>query len=615
MLEKLNNVTTRSIIDGAVVAVAFFLAYQIRYDGNVPPFHIYQFWVLFFPLALGRLATSALFGLHRRKWRYVGATDAIKAAEAYAAFSLVPLLLRLTLPAKWTLFRVPIGVIAIEFMVSLLGAVGVRLLRAALYHRMGGKTAAPPGVRRMLLVGAGIHGVTVAKEMVLNKGMRVVGFVDDNPAKIGSLIAGVPVLGPVSALPQIVALHEVDEVLVCIPPADRARLNLIGSNGSLPVRTTVIPTVDEILEAETVSHGSSQEILLVNPRLDQTPKVGVAAPGSSVTSIRGKTILITGGAGFIGSSLAEKLAQNNQVILFDLSFRDKPVGFTQLPKHPNVRTVEGDLLEGAKLASLCLQAEMVVHAAAVVGVNRVRSSGRETLETNYVGTSRLLQALEHNKKLERLIYFSTSEVFGVNSFRVDENSPPSVGPIAEARWSYAIAKLAGEHLVKSYYREMGIPIVIVRPFNIFGPRRTGEHAMLRFILTALSSQPLQVHGDGSQIRSWCYIEDFCSALLAMLERPQAVGEDFNIGHPGNTITIYELARKIVTLSESKAPITFVEHPFPDISIRVPSLTKAQSLLGYRPTYDLDSALMLTIDWYRKHWSFFASSAAMAAGAR
>ena len=139
--------------------------------------------------------------------------------------------------------------------------------------------------------------------------------------------------------------------------------------------------------------------------------------------------------------------------------------------------------------------------------------------------------------------------------------------------------------------------------------------MLRFILTALSGQPLQVHGDGSQIRSWCYIEDFCSALLAMLERPQAVGEDFNIGHPGNTITIYELARKIVALSESKAPITFVESPFPDISIRVPSLTKAENLLGYRPLYDLDSALTLTIDWYRRHWSFFSNNArSVAAGA-
>ena len=253
---------------------------------------------------------------------------------------------------------------------------------------------------------------------------------------------------------------------------------------------------------------------------------------------------------------------------------------------------------------------MVVHTAAVVGVNRVCNAGRETLETNYVGTSRLLQAIEGSKKLQRLIYFSTSEVFGVNSFRVDESSPPSVGPIAEARWSYAIAKLAGEHLVKAYFRETEMPITIVRPFNIFGPRRTGEHALLRFILNALTEKPVQVHGDGSQIRSWCYIDDFCSALLLMLERPEAVGEDFNIGNPSNTLTIYDLARKVVDLCGTDVPIDFIDHPFPDISIRVPSLAKAQSLLGYKPRYPLDAALTLTVQWYREHLGFFAKRSSL-----
>jgi nucleoside-diphosphate-sugar epimerase len=255
---------------------------------------------------------------------------------------------------------------------------------------------------------------------------------------------------------------------------------------------------------------------------------------------------------------------------------------------------------------------MVVHAAALVGVNRVCSAGRETLETNYVGTSRLLQALEGSKKLQRFIYFSTSEVFGVNSFRVDENSPPSVGPIAEARWSYAIAKLAGEHLAKAYFRETGMPITIVRPFNIFGPKRIGEHALLRFIVNALSGKPVQVHGDGSQIRSWCYIEDFSSALLSMLERPEAVGEDFNIGNASNTLTILELARKVVDLCGTDVPINFVDHPFPDVSIRVPSLIKAQSLLGYKPLYDLDSAIWLTVEWYRENLDFFLEGGSVAA---
>lgn len=329
--------------------------------------------------------------------------------------------------------------------------------------------------------------------------------------------------------------------------------------------------------------------------------------GYPQTSICGKTIVITGGAGFLAANLAEKLAPNNKLILLDLTFRQKPIGFTPLLDHPNVHTVEGDLLNGVDLRFLCQEADMVIHTAAVVGVSRVCNAGRDTLETNYVGTSRLLQALEGNKKLQRLIYFSSSEVFGVNSFRVDENTRPNVGPIAESRWCYAVAKLAAEHLVKAYHREVGMPIVIIRPFNVFGPKRTGDHAVMRFVLAALSGRPVQVHGDGSQIRSWCYIDDFCSALLLTLERSEAVGEDFNIGNAFNTLTIHELARKVVDLCGSTVPISFIENPFPDISIRVPSVAKAWSLLGYRARYDLDLGLSITVDWYREHFNFFQAN--------
>jgi nucleoside-diphosphate-sugar epimerase len=237
-------------------------------------------------------------------------------------------------------------------------------------------------------------------------------------------------------------------------------------------------------------------------------------------------------------------------------------------------------------------------------VNRVCSAGRETLETNYVGTSRLLKALDASPNIQRFVYFSTSEVFGVNSYRVDEASRPSIGPIAESRWSYAMSKLAGEHLVASYYRETRLPIAIVRPFNIFGPRRTGDYALRRFILSALDGKPLEIHGDGTQIRSWCYIEDFCNALLQMMVRSEAIGEDFNIGHPGNTLTIYELAQKVIQLTGSTSPVTFCPSPFPDISIRVPSLEKARRLLAYEPRFDLNTGLKHTIEWYRENFMAF-----------
>jgi nucleoside-diphosphate-sugar epimerase len=613
MIDKLSYRTVRFFIDAMIVGVAFYLAYLSRYDGRIPPFQRRQFLLLLVPMIVGRLVTQMLFQLHKHKWRYVSTFDIIRISQAYAAFSLVLLGLRFALPLteRYDLFRISIGVIAVEFMISLLGTMSVRSLRRFLHDHTANKRSKGEPARRILLVGAGTHGVTVANEMMLSPGMRVVGFLDDDPKKIGAVIGGVPVLGPVSSLKELAHKHRVDEVLICIPPTSQKKFN-----GAFPkdlsVSTRIIPTLDEMLSAE-VSVPSSSEVA---PRSypSRVFKDPVRVDGYGPASICDKTILITGGAGFIGSSLAERLAEHNRVILFDLAFRHKPVGFTRLLSHPNVRAVEGSLLEGVDLKGLCSEADIVVHAAALVGVNRVCCAGRETLETNYVGTSKLLQALEGNDKLLRFIYFSTSEVFGVNSFRVDESSPPSVGPIAEARWSYAIAKLAGEHLVKAYFRETAMPIAIVRPFNIFGPKRTGEHALLRFILNALSGKPVQVHGDGSQIRSWCYIDDFCSALVQMLERPEAVGEDFNIGNAFNTLTIGDLARKVVDLCGVDVPIQFVDHPFPDISIRVPSLTKAQSLLGYKPRYDLDLALSLTIDWYRKHLTFFDAAESKAAAA-
>ncbi len=216
----------------------------------------------------------------------------------------------------------------------------------------------------------------------------------------------------------------------------------------------------------------------------------------------------------------------------------------------------------------------------------------------------MLKALEKSSRLERFVYFSTSEVFGVNSFRVNEDTPTAVGPAAEARWSYAIAKLAGEHLVKAYHRQAGMPVVTVRPFNVFGPRRLGAHAVLGFVLNSLMGNPIEVHGDGSQIRSWCYIEDFCDAIIEMLARPNAIGEDFNIGNPQNTVTVLQLAREVLNVTGRPVPIELIESPFPDIEIRVPSLDKARHILGYRPIYDLHKSLELTVDWYREHLDYF-----------
>jgi len=312
------------------------------------------------------------------------------------------------------------------------------------------------------------------------------------------------------------------------------------------------------------------------------------------------TVLITGGAGFIGVSLAEKLCEQNRVILLDRRFEDMPFEYSDCRNHRNVETVIGDVLDGDALAKQVCRADVVIHLAAIVGVKRVRQNARETINVNFIGTSNALRATENHGHLHRFIYFSTSEIFGVNSFGVKEETNASIGPVTEARWSYSIAKLASEHLVHSYHRELGVPTAIVRPFNVFGPKRTGDHAMIRFILNALQGKDLEVHGDGSQIRSWCYIEDLCEGVRLIIERDAAVGHDFNVGSSKNTLTIYALAKRIVELTGSKSRVVFTDRDFADIDIRVPRLDKARRLLGYEPRFELDEALQLTISWYRDH---------------
>ena len=323
--------------------------------------------------------------------------------------------------------------------------------------------------------------------------------------------------------------------------------------------------------------------------------------------IKGKRILITGGAGFIGTTLAERLVDTNEILVYDLEAEGTPFSYSRLVGHPNVRLVRSDVRDYETLAMQVQKAHIVVHLAAVVGVRNVLSRGRDTVEGIVLGTSNILRAAERADALERLVYLSTSEVFGSTSFRAHEASQATLGPVSEARWAYSTAKLAGEHLVHSYHVEVGLPTVIIRPFNIFGPKRVGDHALLRFIVNALRGRDLEVHGDGTQIRSWCYIEDFCDGLEAVLSRPEAVGEDFNLGSAENTLTIYDLARRVIRLCGSSSRVRFTEASFTDIDIRVPRLDKAKRLLGYAPSHDLEEALVSTIQWYRDHLDAMAAS--------
>ena len=195
------------------------------------------------------------------------------------------------------------------------------------------------------------------------------------------------------------------------------------------------------------------------------------------------------------------------------------------------------------------------------------------MKIGMIGTMNVLDAAMAQPKLERFIDFSTSEVFGTYAYKVGEGDVTRLGAVGEARWTYAVSKLATEHLAHNYYRQYGLPALSIRPFNIYGPGQVGGGAIHRFIVRALGGEPLEIHNDGSQIRAWCYIDDIVDAVVACLENDAAVGEAFNIGNPRSVCTIYDLARRVARLCDSDVPLKFVEWPHTDVELRVPDIRR------------------------------------------
>ncbi len=316
-------------------------------------------------------------------------------------------------------------------------------------------------------------------------------------------------------------------------------------------------------------------------------------------ALTGKRIVITGGAGFIGTTLARRLADDNEIVLFDNLHRDALSG-TELAYRPNVRFVAGDVLDLAALTEVAKGATHLVHAAAIAGVDTVLASPVRTMRVNVIGTYNALEAaLTTSNTLERVIEFSTSEVFGQHAFNVAEGHVTTIGSVGEARWTYAVSKLAGEHMAHAYHDELGLPIVSVRPFNVYGPGQIGGGAIRAFIEAAIDDRPLTIHGDGSQIRAWTYVDDMVRGLLLALEHPAAVGESFNIGNARSTVTIFDLAQRIKRISGASGAITFEPLNYTDVELRIPNVSKARELLGFEAEVELDEGLERTIAWYRE----------------
>jgi UDP-glucose 4-epimerase len=209
-----------------------------------------------------------------------------------------------------------------------------------------------------------------------------------------------------------------------------------------------------------------------------------------------------------------------------------------------------------------------------------------------------LEAASRITGLERFVDFSTSEVFGSFAFRAEEAQITSVGAVGEARWIYAVSKLAGEHLVHAYHREFGLPTVTLRPFNVYGPGQVGEGAIHRFVVQALKGEDIEIHGDGTQIRAWCYVDDMIDGVLTAMEHPNAVGHSFNIGNAKAVVTIFGLANTIVRVLASTSAIRFVRKDYADVELRVPNVDKARDLIGFEAKVDLEEGLRRTGDFYR-----------------
>jgi UDP-glucose 4-epimerase len=309
--------------------------------------------------------------------------------------------------------------------------------------------------------------------------------------------------------------------------------------------------------------------------------------------------VLTGGAGFIGTTLSRRLIDDNEIVVLDNLHRDA-LASTDLAAHPNLTFVQADVLDAAAVADTLGGATHIVHLAAIAGVDTVLESPVRTMRVNLIGTYNVLEAAHATQEtVERLVDFSTSEVFGRHAYKVEEVHETAQGSVGEARWTYAVSKLAGEHLAHSYYDEFGLPTCSLRPFNVYGPGQIGGGAIRAFIETILAGEDLVIHGDGSQIRAWCYVDDLVDALLLVLERPEAVGEVYNIGNPRSVVTVFDLAMRIRRLMGSDADVTFQPLHYTDVEMRIPNIDKARRELRWEPLIDLDEGLAKTIAWYRE----------------
>jgi len=313
--------------------------------------------------------------------------------------------------------------------------------------------------------------------------------------------------------------------------------------------------------------------------------------------LKNKTIFITGGAGFIANTLIKNYIDDNKIIVYDNFHRDTLTN-SGLATHKNIKIVKGDVLDFSFLKDSMKGSDIVVHAAGIAGIDTVIKDPVKTMRVNMIGTANALEAACINNVKDRFIDFSTSEIFGSMAYKSSEGDNTVAGSAGEARWVYAVSKLAGEHLALAYYKQHGLPIVTVRPFNVYGPGQTGEGALQVFIKKALKNEDIFINGDGTQIRAWCYVSDFVDCLMLCLEKEDAIGHSFNLGNARAIMTTLGLAQTICRVLGSTSKISHRPPLSADIELRIPSVEKAETILGFKAKIDLEEGIRKTADWFK-----------------
>lgn len=316
--------------------------------------------------------------------------------------------------------------------------------------------------------------------------------------------------------------------------------------------------------------------------------------------LKNKKIVLTGGSGFIGSHLLESLLEDNQLCVIDNEYRGSNIesvkkSYPKLAK--NILVQKCDIRNNTELTKIFkkFKPDVVFHLAGIAGVSTVYNHPMSVIDVNLLGSYNLGKAVLECGTVEKLVYSSTSEVYGPSAYQLNEDSFTTQGNAYDRRWAYSTSKLFAEHVFVALEREYDLNVSIGRLFNIYGPKQIGDGAIHFFIKNAISNKPLTIYDDGAQIRAWCYVKDCIQGLRLISEKGQGI---YNIGNPYEALTTTGLAKLVIDLLESHSKLIHKKLGFSDIKVRVPNIEKI-SKIGFKPKIDLRDGILKTAEWFKK----------------